>query len=76
MAGAAEEAREKIKWVVGAAAGGFVLGEAFVAVLVVYSARFRLGEGFVGGCDLDEFFVRGFIAAGTKGKGVSNSLCM
>lgn len=68
MAGAAEEAGEKIKWVVGAAAGGFVFGEAFVAVLVVYSARFRLGESFVGGCDLDEFFVRGFIAAGTKGR--------
>ncbi len=69
MAGAAEEAGEKVKGVVGAAAGGFVFGEAFVAVLVVYSARFRLGEGFVGGRDLDEFFVRGFIAAGTKGEG-------
>lgn len=48
MAGAAEEAGEKVKGVVGAAAGGFVFGEAFVAVLVIYSARFRLGEGFVG----------------------------
>lgn len=69
MAGAAEEAGEKIKWVVGAAAGGFVFGEAFVAILVVYSASFRIGEGFVGRRDLDEFFVRGFIAAGIKGKG-------
>lgn len=68
MAGAAEEAGEKVKGVVGTAAGAFVFGEAFVAVLVVYSARFWLREGFVGGCDLDEFFVRGFIAAGEKGK--------
>lgn len=72
MAGAAEEAGEKVKGVVGTAAGGFVFGEAFVAVLVVYSARFWLGEGFVGGCDLDEFFVRGIIAPGRKrGKGLA-----
>lgn len=66
MAGAAEEAREEVKGVVGAAAGCFVFGEAFVAVLVVDSTRFRLGEGFVGRCDLDKFFMGGFIAAGTK----------
>lgn len=69
MAGAAEEAGEEVKGVVGAAAGGFMFREAFVAVLVVYSARFRFGEGFVGGCDLHEFLVRGFIAAGIKGEG-------
>lgn len=69
MAGTAEEAGEEVKGVVGAAAGCFVFGEAFVAVLVVYSARFRLRESFVGGCDLDEFFVRGFITTGIKGEG-------
>lgn len=68
MAGAAEEAGEKVKGVVGTAAGGFVFGEAFVAVLIVYSACFWLGEGFVGGCDLDEFFVRGIITAREKGE--------
>lgn len=68
MAGAAEETREEIKRVVGATAGGFVFGEAFVAVLIVDSARFWLGEGFVGRCDLDEFFMGGFIAAGIEGE--------
>lgn len=43
MSGAAEEAREEIKGVVGAATGGFVFGEAFVAILIIDSARFRLG---------------------------------
>lgn len=66
MAGAAEEAREEVKGVVGAAAGGFVFCEAFVAVLIVDSTCFRLGEGFVGRCDLDEFFMGGFIAAEIK----------
>lgn len=66
MARAAEEAREEVKGVVGAAAGGFVFGEAFVAVLIVDSTCFRLGEGFVGRCDLDKFFMGGFITAGIK----------
>lgn len=69
MAGAAEETGEEVKGVVGAAAGGFVFGKAFVTVLVVDSARFGLGEGFIGGCDLDKFFVGGLIAAGIKGEG-------
>lgn len=68
MAGAAEEAGEEVKRVVGAAAGGFVFGKAFVAVLVVDSAGFWLGECFVGRCDLHKFFMGGLIATGINGE--------
>lgn len=66
MAAAAEEAGEEVEGVVaasGAAAAGFVLREPFVAVLVVDSACFGFGEGFVGFGDLDEFLGCGLIAS-------------
>ncbi len=64
MAGAAEEAGEEVERVVAAtgAAPLLVLGEAFVAVLVVDFAGFGGGEGVVGIGDLDELFGGGVIA--------------
>lgn len=60
----AEEAREEVEGVVvPLAAALLVLLEALVAVLVVDAPGFRLGEGFVGFGDLDEFLVRGFVAS-------------
>ena len=64
MAGAAEEAGKEVERVVGArGAAGLLLGEAFVAVLVVDAAGFGGGEGVVGFGYLDEFLGGGFIAA-------------
>ena len=53
---ATEEAREEVERVVmlGAAAAVLVALESLVAVLVVYAARLRVDEGFVGFADLDE----------------------
>ena len=73
MAGAAEEAGEEVEGVVGAGrptAGGFVLREAVVAVLVVDFARFGDGEGFVGFGDLDELLVGGVVATKRRGGSV------
>ena len=67
MSAAAEEAREEVEGVMPAAAAraaaGFVLSEAFVAVLVVDFAGFGLREGFVGFGYLDEFLGGGVIAS-------------
>lgn len=66
VARAAEEAGEEVERVVAAATAAaalFVLGEAFVAVLVVDFARFGAGEGVVGVGDLDESFGGGVIAS-------------
>lgn len=64
MAGAAEEAREEVERIVAAAGAAtlLVLGEAFVAVLVVDLSCFGRGEGVVGVGDLDELLGCGVIA--------------
>lgn len=65
VAGAAEEAGEEVEGVVAAAAAavaGFVLRQAFVAVLVVDGARFGGGEAVVGFGDFDEALRGGFVA--------------
>ena len=57
VACSAEEAGEEVEGVMGptaSAVAGFVLGEAFVAVLIVDFARFGFREGFIGFGYLDE----------------------
>lgn len=64
MATAAKESREEIEGVVvllPPTSLGMLL-EAFMSVFVVYLTRFRVREGFVGRCDLDELVFRRFIA--------------
>ena len=72
MSRAAEEAGEEVEWIMRAASLSalLVLFEAFVAVLIVDAAGFRLREGVVGFGDLDEFFGGRFIATAEM-KGVS-----
>ena len=60
----AEEAGEEVEGIMRAAALSalLVLFEAFVAVLIVDAAAFRLREGVIGFGDLDEFLRGRFIA--------------
>ena len=64
VSGPAKEAGEEVEWIMRAAALSalLVLFEAFVAVLIVDAAGFRLRKGVVGFGDLDEFFGGRFIA--------------
>lgn len=69
VAASAEEAGEEVEGVVVGVGGGAalllaVLGEAFVAVLVVDAAGGGVGEGVVGVGYGDEFLFGGFVAAG------------
>ena len=68
MARPAEEAGEEVEGVVrlaaSAAAAGFVLGDAVVAVLVVDGSEFRVGEGFIGFGDGDEAGGGGVVPSG------------
>ena len=81
MAGPAKEAGEEIEGVMTTATAGaaalFVLGESFVAVLVVDFAGFGRGEGVVGFGDLDEFLGGGLVAAvgGIRTSGLVHNLC-
>lgn len=65
VAAAAEEAAKEVKGVVrtSAIAALAMLGETFVAVLVVDLARFGLRESLVRVCYLDEFLVGRVITA-------------
>lgn len=65
VSAAAEEAREEVEGVVGVlvAGTGFVLGEAFLAVLVVDLACGFVGERVVGFGYGDEFRVGAVVAA-------------
>lgn len=73
MAAAAEEAGEEVEGVVllaAATARGLlaVLGEAFVAVLVVDAAGGGVGEGVVGVGYGDEILFGGVVASGRRGE--------
>lgn len=74
VAAAAEEAGEEVERVVllaATAAGGLLamLGEAFMAILVVDTAGGGVGEGVVGVGYGDEFLFGGVVASGKGGKG-------
>lgn len=65
VAAATEEAAKEVKRVMrtSAIAALAMLGQAFVAVLVVDPARFGLRESLVSVCYLDKFFVGRFVTA-------------
>ena len=66
VATTAEEAAEKVERVMRAAGtlAGLVLFQTFIAVLIVDTPCFRLGESVVGFGDLNEFLGGAFVAAG------------
>lgn len=68
VAGAAEEAGEEVEGIVAAAGAAplFMLGEAFMTVLVVDLASFRGRKGVVGVGDLNELIGGGVIATAPR----------
>ena len=78
VSGAAKEAGVEVEGIVGAAAAlAALLGLflAVVAVLVVDTAGFGLGEGVVGFCYLDEFFRGGLVTTAETKKISFDCLC-